>query len=93
MYLNKICSNFKQTLIALSQLMFCFIGSILSIFNSKITVYADLTTSSQAYRLEQKGLWYGKIMRVCIDFLFLPFGKEHCKLSYESDLKKHHLPN
>lgn len=85
--------NLKQTLIALDQLIYCMIGMILSIFNRKITVYADLTISAQSYRLEQKGYWYGHYARVIIDLIFRPFGKQHCYLSYLSEKQGGHLPD
>lgn len=84
--------NLKQVLIAFDQLVYCLIGALLSIFNHKIKVYADLTISAQSYRLEQKGLWYGKWLRVVIDLLFRPFGKQHCYLSYLSEKNNEHLP-
>lgn len=86
-------NNCKQTLIALDQFVFCFLGSILGLFNRNIHVYADLTLSAQAYRLEQRGTWYGKVMRVCIDTLFRIFEKDHCKLSYESELNRTQIPD
>lgn len=84
--------NCKQVLIALDQLVYCFVGCVLSLFNRKITVYADMTISAQAYRLEQRGHWYGKVMRCAIDLLFRPIEHEHCRLSYESELNRAHSP-
>lgn len=84
--------NLKQVMIAIDQLLYCIIGSLLSIFNHKIKVYADLTISAQAYRLAEKGKWYGKLMRATIDLLFRIFEEDHCKKSYESELKGSHLP-
>lgn len=86
-------NNLKQTLIALDQLVYCCIGTFLSIFNRNITVYADLTISAQSYRLEQRGLWYGKLLRKGIDMLFRPFGKNHCYESYMSEKSGCHLPD
>lgn len=85
--------NLKQLLICIDQLMYCTIGTLLSIFNHKIKVYADLTISAQAYRLDQKGVWYGKALRKTIDILFRPFGKDHCKESFMSEVNKDHLPS
>lgn len=84
--------NLKQTLIALDQFLFCLTGLILSLFNSKISVYADFTISAQAYRLELRNTWYGRLMRKSIDLLFSPFEKEHCKKSYEAEMSHGHLP-
>lgn len=84
--------NLKQVLIAVDQLVYCIIGTLLSIFNHKIKVYADLTISAQSYRLAKKGKWYGKCMRFTIDLLFRIFEKDHCKKSYESEMRGSHLP-
>lgn len=85
--------NLKQVLIAVDQLAFCVIGLLISIFNHKVRVYADLTISAQAYRLSERGYWYGKVMRACIDMLFLPFEKNHCKEAYISECLGSHLPD
>lgn len=85
--------NLKQTLIAFDQLVYCMIGTFLSIFNRKITVYADLTISAQSYRLAKKGLWYGKVMRATIDLLFRVFEKDHCYQAYLSEVNNAHLPS
>lgn len=85
--------NLKQTLIAFDQLVYCVFGTLLSIFNRKIKVYADLTISAQSYRLEQKDLWYGKFLRATIDLMFRPFGKQHCYLAYLSEKNSSHLPD
>ncbi len=42
--------------------------------------------SGRAYRLRRQVVW--KQARVCIDILFLPFEKNHCKASYDADLKR-----
>ena len=85
--------NLKQTLIAFDQLIYCLIGTILSIFNHKIKVYADLTISAQSYRLADKGKWYGKAMRFSIDLLFRIFERDHCHKAYLSEKQGTHLPN
>ena len=54
--------------------------------------YPDETISSACYRYEQKGVWIAKIMRPFVDFLFLPFEKDHCRLAYESELNNTQLP-
>lgn len=84
--------NLKQVLIAVDQLIYCIIGSILSIFNHKIKVYADLTISAKAYIMDSKGKWYGKLLRVTIDLLFRIFEKDHCYKSYLSEKNGSHLP-
>lgn len=85
--------NLKQTLIAFDQLVYCLVGTILSIFNHKIEVYADLTISAQSYRLADKGKWYGKAMRFSIDLLFRIFERDHCYKAYLSEKQGTHLPN
>lgn len=85
--------NLKQVLIAFDQLAYCLIGTLLSIFNHKIKVYADMTISAQSYRLAERGKWYGKAMRCLIDALFRIFEKEHCYNAYLSELNSSHLPN
>lgn len=91
----KFWHNCLQVLIAFDQMLFCVIATILSIFNSSITAYADMTISAQSYRKKDK--WYGKVMMFAIDALFLIVSlgsiKQHCKLSYESELKRNHLPD
>jgi hypothetical protein len=47
----------------------------------------DETMSSAAWRLEQKGKIQGKIFRPLIDWLFW-FDKDHCKTSYESEVRR-----
>lgn len=83
-------NNLKQTLIALDQLGYCIIGSVLSIFNPKIEVWADMTISAQAYRLSSKGYWYGKLLEKTINTVFLD--KNHCKEAHESEVNNRHLP-
>ena len=85
--------NLKQVLIAIDQLIYCIIGAMLSIFNHKITVYADMTISAQSYRLAARGAWYGKAMRFVIDGIFRIFEKDHCYKSYLSELNNTHLPS
>ncbi len=42
--------------------------------------------SGRAYRLRRCSGW--RQLRVFIDILFLPFEKDHCKASYDADLKR-----
>lgn len=86
------CHNFKQVFIAIDQLVLCLFGLFLSIFNPKIKVWSDWTISAQSYRLDKKGYWYGKVMRFVIDMLFYPFEKNHCELSFNSEINREHLP-
>lgn len=66
-------------LIGIDQLVNCFLGG-----------YPDETISSRAYRLSFKNK-FGSILKTFIDFLFKPWGSNHCKASYESELKRNHL--
>lgn len=50
----------------------------------------DETLSSRCYRNAQK-YWYAKIAMYILDFIFKPWDKEHCKESYESEIKRLHL--
>lgn len=84
--------NFKQWLISLDQFLFCSVAFFLSLFNHNINVYADLTLSAQAYRLSQRGYWYGRLLEKLINLLFAFFEADHCKKAYESELKNNHLP-
>lgn len=49
------------------------------------------TLSSRAYRMEQAGKPMGFMRRV-IDTLFW-FDKDHCKESYQNELKRAHVPH
>jgi hypothetical protein len=54
--------------------------------------YPDETISAAAWRMEQQGRLAGRILRPLIDVLFLPLERDHCRLSYESELRGAHLP-
>ena len=49
----------------------------------------DETLSSRCYRNSLK-YWYADWARIVLDFLFRPFGKDHCKTAYESELTRKH---
>ena len=73
----------KQTLVAFDQFLnaLCFGG------------WADETMSSAAWRSEQAGYMWGKVMRPAIDTLALLFGdKNHCQSSYESERSRLQSP-
>lgn len=69
---------FKNILVALDQLLN-------TIFNGM----PDETLSARAWRLEQER--GRKWPRILID-LVLFFDKDHCRRSYEAELKRSHLP-
>jgi hypothetical protein len=53
----------------------------------------DETISAAAWRMERDGKIAGRILRPLIDTLFRPFEKEHCWLSYQSELSGAQLPS
>lgn len=44
------------------------------------------SVSGRAYRMRRRSGW--KQARYLIDIIFLPFEKDHCKASYDADLKR-----
>lgn len=63
-----------HVLIAIDQLVNTLIGG-----------YPDETLSASAYLGEREGKIYGRIFRPIIDFLFLPFQRDHCRRAFESE--------
>ena len=53
--------------------------------------YPDETLSSAAWRLEQEGAIMGKFWRPVIDFLALPFERDHCEKAYDSEKRRNHV--
>lgn len=52
----------------------------------------DETISAGCWRMEKKGKWQGKLFRPVIDFLFLPFEKDHCYKAYLAEINGYHAP-
>ena len=52
----------------------------------------DETLSAAAWRTERAGKWLGRVFRPLIDALFLPFERDHCRTSFESEVNRLHLP-
>jgi hypothetical protein len=52
----------------------------------------DECASAAAWRLELKGHWAGRVFRPVIDALFWPLERDHCRLSFESELNRRQLP-
>ena len=52
----------------------------------------DETLSAAAWRWEQAGKLRGRVLRPLIDLLFLPFERDHCRNSFESEVNRLHLP-
>ncbi len=81
-----IRNRILNILIALDQLLF----SLLSLGSS----CPDETFSAACWRWESHGLLKGKVLRPCIDFIFLHIFKDinHCKESYLSEKVGRQLP-
>ena len=58
--------------------------------NSVCNGHPDETLSSRCYRLSER-YWYAHAARVVLDFLFRPWGANHCYEAYQSELKRSHL--
>lgn len=54
--------------------------------------YPDETISAAAWRMEQRGKIAGCVLRPLVDLLFLPIERDHCQLSFESEVRGAHLP-
>lgn len=54
--------------------------------------YPDETLSSAAYRLDQKGQFWGKIWRPIIDWLFTYIQRNHCYEAYEAERRRTQAP-
>lgn len=52
----------------------------------------DETISAAAWRMEQQGKIAGRVLRPLIDLLFLPIERDHCRLSFESEVRGAQLP-
>ena len=70
-----------QVLVALDQLVNALLGG-----------WADETLSSRAWRMEVKGRPWGLVLRPLIDVLALPFERDHCRLSFESEREQRQSP-
>lgn len=55
--------------------------------NTLIGGYPDETLSASAWLGERDGKIGGRIFRPVIDFLFLPFERDHCKRAFESEFQ------
>ena len=54
--------------------------------------HPDETISAAAWRMEQQGKIAGRVLRPLIDLLFRPLERDHCRLSFESELNGRQLP-
>ena len=55
--------------------------------------HPDETISAAAWRMEQQGKVAGRVLRPLIDALFRPLEKDHCRLSFESEVLGKQLPS
>lgn len=53
----------------------------------------DETISAAAWRMEHQGKLAGRVLRPVIDAIFLPLERDHCRLSYESEIAGAQLPD
>lgn len=65
--------------------------SIDQVLNAIIGGQPDETLSARAWRLRSQSRLWGST-RLVIDALFSPFEREHCRLSFESEMARRHLP-
>mgnify|MGYP003560891249 FL=1 len=87
--------NLHQLVIAIDQLLNCVYSVIVGLLNGTHRAYADETFS--AYLWRRRFFWYVNVLRVIVDVIFMPFMKQgfkltHCRLSYENELERKHLP-
>ncbi len=53
----------------------------------------DETISAAAWRMEQQGKLVGRTLRPLVDLLFRPLERDHCRKSFESEVRGAHLPD
>jgi len=61
--------------------------------NSVIGGHYDETLSASAWYGEQQGKILPRFFRPIIDFLFLPFERDHCRSAYESERNFYRRPH
>lgn len=54
--------------------------------------FPDETLSSAAYRTESQGKILGRIFRPVIDWIFSPIESEHCRKSFDSEIRRLQSP-
>lgn len=52
----------------------------------------DETISAALWRMEQQGKWAGRVFRPVVDWLFIPFERDHCHRSFWAERKQMQLP-
>ena len=79
-WLADIKRRLLNFLISLDQ----FLWSVVTLGNAS----PDETISAGCWRMEQQGKWQGKVFRPFIDWLFHYLQREHCRMSYLSELNQ-----
>lgn len=65
------------------------VGDGLSQLANVVIFFGDNPNESVSGRsFRQKHYWFWGKMLLLIDFLFLPFQKEHCRKSHENDVRR-----
>ena len=83
--MSALKTRFLNVLIAVDQLLFV-LG----------TLGADRpgeTISAALWRMEHEGKIAGRVFRPLVDLLFLPIERDHCRLSFESEVLGKQLPS
>lgn len=62
------------------------------LINTLIGGYPDETLSASAWIGEQQGRILPRILRPTIDFIFLPFERDHCYKAAMAEKNRTHLP-
>ena len=78
-------TRFLNVLIAIDQLLWV----LLTLGKG----HPDETISAALWRMEQQGKVAGRIFRPLVDLLFRPLERDHCRLSFESEVRGAHLPD
>ena len=60
--------------------------------NTLVGGYPDETLSASAYIGERQGKFLPRIMRPVIDFVFLPFERDHCRKAALAEKNRAQLP-
>lgn len=77
-------TRFLNVLIAIDQLLWVLV--------TLGKGHPDETISAASYRMEQQGKLAGRILRPLIDALFRPLERDHCRSSFESEVRGAQLP-
>ena len=74
----------------LSQYCFNVLIAIDQLANTILGGYPDETISSRVYRYSKEHRC-ANVIRIVLDLVFRPWGENHCKEAYESELERNHL--